>query len=97
MGRYAVTRSTATLFMVVGVAILLALAAAMPFARVNPMTIAFAGMIVVGAGMLLRERVLVRVERCDARRGLAIHRGEGGPALWNRASTVSVERIPELG
>jgi hypothetical protein len=62
MGRYAVTRSIATVFMALGVAILVALMAAVPFAGLNPMTVAFAGMIIAGVGMLLRERVLMRVQ-----------------------------------
>jgi hypothetical protein len=62
MSRYAVTRSIATGFMSVGLAILIALIAAVPFAGLSPMTVAFVGMIVAGAGMLLRDRVLVRVE-----------------------------------
>ena len=66
MSRYAITRSLATMFMALGLAILIALLAAVPFAGLNPMTVAFAGMIVAGVGMLLRERVLVRAEPAPA-------------------------------
>jgi hypothetical protein len=61
MSRYAVTRSTATVFMAVAVAAVLALV--VPVAGVNPITVGYAAMVVVGAGMLLREQVLVRVDR----------------------------------
>ena len=63
MSRYAVTRSIATAFMAIAATLLIVLVAAVPIAGVSPMTAAFAGLVVVGAGMLLRERVLVRVER----------------------------------
>jgi hypothetical protein len=63
MSRYAVTRSTATVFMAVAVAAVLALVVAVPVAGVNPITVGYAAMVVVGAGMLLREQVLVRVDR----------------------------------
>lgn len=61
MSRYTVTRSLATALMAVGLLTLVALIAAVPFAGLSPMTVAFAAMIVTGAGMLLRDRVLVRV------------------------------------
>lgn len=63
MTRYSVTRSVATLAMVIAVVAFVALLVAVPVAGVHPMTVAFAGMLVVGAGILLRERVLIRITR----------------------------------
>jgi hypothetical protein len=58
MKRFVPTRSLATLVMTIGVAVLLAMIAAMPFSHLRPMTVGYVAMIVAGAGIVLRERVL---------------------------------------
>jgi len=63
MSRYTVTRSTATVFLALAAAVFCGLLVAVPLTGINPMTAVFAGMVLAGVGMLLRERVLVRVDR----------------------------------
>jgi hypothetical protein len=63
MSRYTVTRSAATVILAVVFGVVFSLMVAIPIAGIPPMTVAFAGMLLAGVGILLRRRVLVRVER----------------------------------
>jgi hypothetical protein len=61
MTRFTVTRSPATAVMAIGLFIVFALAALLPFTQLRPMTVVYVAMLMTGVGMFLRERVLVRV------------------------------------